>query len=430
MYKKFKNLLKGFTLIELIVGISILAVLASVFLANFNHGTSQKAVALAADSVVSSIRTAETKSQSGQILPGISCSAGNQVAEYHLVFMPGEKTYTLVEKDKCNIDHVFTTYTLPANVRLATNGFSIDGAEVLGVKIDIKLLPPFGAMSVSQNNGPYVPFKYTIIKVEYIDSSVSREIGLDGITGRVETDTILAKGSVQPPRDENTCFFVSSTYPTGTPVNMPLHMGSEIGQIASTSLEYFSSGVDLDIIGTKAVIDPDIAKDLVLFVPQFAGVIVQSYAKDYLGSGPGVSAGNAQITVKTPNGISPGKYDIIVYNTSSTDWTKATDLVEGVEVYLFNPNSARPSESKEITLQVSSNVGFKKSDVTFRLSDGSTINIPASKVTVSSNKTSATFKLNVPSGAPYGLADLSVQFNKFKVYYPSAFAINPPSCTF
>src|SRR5690349_15319328 len=65
----------GFTLVELLVSISIIGVLTGLMLANFRGGQQAAEVRLASDIVVSQIRSMQTSSLSGRLVS--ACSGGS-----------------------------------------------------------------------------------------------------------------------------------------------------------------------------------------------------------------------------------------------------------------------------------------------------------------------------------------------------------------
>lgn len=181
---------KGFTLVEMVVAIGIMAILATVSIASFSRGNKSKKVQLAADSLESAIRTAQDLSLNPKSVATISC-ADKVPSEYHLLFDSSSSKAVLGVVDKCgNPPLVIANYEILDGVQIrSANGLKIDSnsAGGSGGTIEIEFLPPFGNTKASLNGGSYASFGQATIILESTDSSVSRNIIIDGISGRVET---------------------------------------------------------------------------------------------------------------------------------------------------------------------------------------------------------------------------------------------------
>jgi prepilin-type N-terminal cleavage/methylation domain-containing protein len=189
---------RGFTLLELILAIAIVSVLTVMTIAGFSQGNKTRSVVLGTDTVISSIRTAQAASLSPQQVSTINCSSGNIPKEYHLKFDANSSDYNFIAKDKCDNLVTLQTFKLPSSVQIQSSGLQVDGVSVGsgGGNIDIKFVPPFGSMSVSLNGGSYQPFGQTTVTLQSVDGSVARNVVLDGISGRVDTNSIV--GSAIP----------------------------------------------------------------------------------------------------------------------------------------------------------------------------------------------------------------------------------------
>jgi prepilin-type N-terminal cleavage/methylation domain-containing protein len=200
--KKVRKLIKGFTLIELVVGVVIVAILSTVITAGFHQANKSKSLVLGVDIITSAIRTAQAKSLSGYVIPGSTCSQGNQASEYHLKFFPISTQTSIVSinlyaKDKCGNDYLLETYRLPNNLIISRYMGSVDSTPLYFYNLDIKFDPPFGKTSYSKYEGdPFVGFQTLTLAVSPDEfGNGSKHLSLDGITGKIDTD--IAFGSSQ-----------------------------------------------------------------------------------------------------------------------------------------------------------------------------------------------------------------------------------------
>lgn len=186
--KSKKQKSNGFTLIELLIAIAIMGILAAITLAGFHEGNKERAVVLGSDTIVTAIRTAQNYSLNPQPIEASTCATDKLPVEYRLVFSSSTNTILLRATDKCAVQSAVVTFTLPANVRVASgNNLKIDAAGVGagGGILRLKFTPPFAKLSGSLNGGIYNAFVQSTIKVESNDGAFSRQINVDGITGRV-----------------------------------------------------------------------------------------------------------------------------------------------------------------------------------------------------------------------------------------------------
>jgi len=189
----------GFTLIEMTVTIAIMAILATIVLANFKQGNQNRAVALGADTVNSSFRTAQTLSLNPKVLNNSSCASPDNIpTEYHIKMDSNNSTsFNLFTYAKCNTNTpiVVQTFQLPQKVRIKQDGLSMitSTGTTLGVgsgggTLEITFTPPFGKLKASVNGGTMQTFSQASITLESATSgTISRRIILDGITGRVDS---------------------------------------------------------------------------------------------------------------------------------------------------------------------------------------------------------------------------------------------------
>lgn len=135
--------LMGFTLIELVVSISIIGLVTGIFLANYHSTNKQSELTMAAQRLVSDIRLAQSYSLGSKEYGG-SVPSGGWGAHFDRVSSPGSykifadsngnKAYDSGEDDK---DKGGQTVNFPAGVRVAEIN-----AGVLVDLVDITFLPP------------------------------------------------------------------------------------------------------------------------------------------------------------------------------------------------------------------------------------------------------------------------------------------------
>ncbi|MFA4833269.1 MAG: prepilin-type N-terminal cleavage/methylation domain-containing protein [Patescibacteria group bacterium] len=142
LVKKFKSE-AGFTLIELIVSISIIALISGVFLANYHSTNKQSELTMTAQKLVSDIRLAQSYSLGSKEYGG-SVPSGGWGVHFDKASSPGSykifadsngnKAYDSGEDDK---DKGGQTVNLPAGVRIA----EINTGALIDL-INITFLPP------------------------------------------------------------------------------------------------------------------------------------------------------------------------------------------------------------------------------------------------------------------------------------------------
>ena len=97
--------------------------------------------------------------------------------------------------DKCSNPTVIQKTDLPTNTMLGVgNSFSVtdlSGTISSGNNLDIKFLPPFGQLTASLNGGSFQPFAQAVVTVQSNDASVVRNIFIDGVSGRVDTNAVI-----------------------------------------------------------------------------------------------------------------------------------------------------------------------------------------------------------------------------------------------
>jgi prepilin-type N-terminal cleavage/methylation domain-containing protein len=191
-----KNNITGFTLIEMLVVTAIMVILTSIVLVNYGKGNRYKSVTLGADIVASSVRSAQNYSLNPQLLTNADCSPDNVPTEFHVKFNTvTPTTYTLFAYAKCDATPtpiLIQKFDLPKNVRMKQeNGLVLcfpicAGTGAGGGTLEIKYIPPFAKVTASLNGGPYQAFNTATIILETTDGIVTKNININGISGRVD----------------------------------------------------------------------------------------------------------------------------------------------------------------------------------------------------------------------------------------------------
>lgn len=121
-YKKMKHQKKGFTLIEVVVVVAIIAIMSAVIFSNVNSGRSQSAVDAATRTLANAIRELQQYS-----LTGKQMVTNSDPCLYQIAWISGTARYTTTYfyKDNsgtCNQSMTIATYTLPGGVLFSGTG--------------------------------------------------------------------------------------------------------------------------------------------------------------------------------------------------------------------------------------------------------------------------------------------------------------------
>jgi prepilin-type N-terminal cleavage/methylation domain-containing protein len=172
------NSRKGFTLIELIVVLFMMAMLSTIMLANFRAGQRQRSVQLAADTLVNAFRTAQSYTLSGKKI-------GNCAPKYYYVTLTYSTAYTLFALDSCGGTDTIQTYNLPVNVKFRSGQIKVEGASA-SANAKIYFTPPFAKITASRDGGAAAAIAQATFILESSDGSVSKTVTVDGVSGKVE----------------------------------------------------------------------------------------------------------------------------------------------------------------------------------------------------------------------------------------------------
>jgi prepilin-type N-terminal cleavage/methylation domain-containing protein len=182
-----KNHVSGFTLVELLVVISIMALLSAVSLPNFRQKQKSRSVALGAEFVMSTIKNVQNYALTEKTINGPACSKGSSPKYYIAMFTQDRqiKTYAV---DKCNVSTLLETVKLTPSVEIKSSGYKIDGVSADALQLVFE--SPFAALSASSATvvNTQVPVKFTTstITLNYMgDANVFQDITVNGISGRI-----------------------------------------------------------------------------------------------------------------------------------------------------------------------------------------------------------------------------------------------------
>ena len=193
---------QGFTLIELIVTISILVLISSISISNFRNGERQKRLALAADAITNGIHNAQNYALTGKQISSSNCAVGAGITDksavaYRTVFTAGSNTFTLYADDNCTKvapfnSNLIETFNLPQSTVVDSSSMLL--TDINGISSNVSILQfkystPFGQMSaatqVGGNPSNFSVFKSAEITVKVIGSANTRKVIIDGISGRI-----------------------------------------------------------------------------------------------------------------------------------------------------------------------------------------------------------------------------------------------------
>jgi prepilin-type N-terminal cleavage/methylation domain-containing protein len=185
--KKIRNINQGFTLLEIIVAIFIIALLAGIFLANYHGGNQSNDLTFAAQKIVSDIRTAQNNS-----LGSVPYGGYLPVGGWGIHFDTTVNSYLLfadVNNNKVyDADEAVTasgglTFTLPANVvinNITGDNLTSDNSHT---KLDITFLPPNPTTRIYW--GPAASSSYAVIVLKHNITGKTADVNVN-ILGLIE----------------------------------------------------------------------------------------------------------------------------------------------------------------------------------------------------------------------------------------------------
>lgn len=173
---------KGFTLIELVIVTAMIAMIATVSIANFRKGEKSRGVNVAIDGFTGALTSAQNLSLTGRGTN--NANAACRDAQYYFVAFDYSTTYRLQALNNCSTVDTIETFRLPANTRIKVTGLVLAG-NVAPVSMAISFTLPYGQLRGSIDNGAYNSFTNAFITVESSDGTVTRTLTVNGLSGRI-----------------------------------------------------------------------------------------------------------------------------------------------------------------------------------------------------------------------------------------------------
>ncbi len=196
---------KGFTLVELLLSISIIGVITGMMMANFRGGQRSTEVRLASEILVDQIRSVQTSSLSGRLVsvcsggsfnlrvcepknPVVSCTGGSCQKRvptgYGIRFTTSPETSYLLFYDTdgdwrydAGEDLATVPYVVGNNVRLT--------ASSAGTPLDLVYTPPYGQVYV---NGSSSGTPIVTLTLGHQFGTTTRHVNIFTLSGKIEHD--------------------------------------------------------------------------------------------------------------------------------------------------------------------------------------------------------------------------------------------------
>jgi prepilin-type N-terminal cleavage/methylation domain-containing protein len=185
MIKKLRNKSKGFTLIELIVTISIMAILTSALILNFGTINKKRSLIAGRNTFVSDLRKAQSYSLSSRdISPGVHASA------YGLSIntLTSPQTYSFIADDNAPTPNrtIISTGKLPTNVKFeAISVIRSDFTINFVTDLTVLFKSPYARIVQSYLGSTNEKDSTTNITLSTQDESATATITIDGISGNI-----------------------------------------------------------------------------------------------------------------------------------------------------------------------------------------------------------------------------------------------------
>jgi prepilin-type N-terminal cleavage/methylation domain-containing protein len=174
----------GFTLVEMMVVLTISMVISSLFLANYKQSQSGRNLKLAADSVVSATRLMQNN-----ILSGLPHPAGNPTRDYS-VRINQTQYFTYVDQTDPSggITNRITLETINFPPNVSVTSITLGATSIApGTGLEIRFFPPFGTIKlVNPSTSTEVADTTATVVFSYPGSSVTKTLTIDGISGRIQ----------------------------------------------------------------------------------------------------------------------------------------------------------------------------------------------------------------------------------------------------
>lgn len=197
---------RGFTLVELLVSISIIGVLTGMMMANFRGGQQAAEVRLAADILVNQIRAVQTSALSGRLAsvcvggvndlkvcepgktPAVACTDGvcqrRIPSGYGIRFTSTDPKDYLLFYDTDN-DQLYDAGEEIASQAFVTTKTISASASTAGFPLDLVYKPPYGQLYVNGSDTGPVTVSLTL---SHDFGNLTRHVNIYRLSGKIEHD--------------------------------------------------------------------------------------------------------------------------------------------------------------------------------------------------------------------------------------------------
>jgi prepilin-type N-terminal cleavage/methylation domain-containing protein len=176
----------GFTLIEMIIAIFILAIISITSVAAFRRGQARKNVNIAADTISTVLTNGQNFALSARQIENSTCYLGKAPKSY-VAFFDHPDIVELYGIDKCDGINLVEKYSIPLKSRFHGDGFKIPDLKDPSTPLSIKFTPPFAEMTAAEGvNSRHRWFKAaTLVVVSSEYAEIEAEIEIDAVSGRI-----------------------------------------------------------------------------------------------------------------------------------------------------------------------------------------------------------------------------------------------------
>lgn len=194
---KTKRKINGYSLVELLVAMAMIALISTISIANFRANERKKRVVFAADGITNALRNAQNYTLTSRQIATSNCIQGTSVdraaVAYRVEFSRNSPTYTLRAEDKCGTSHTIETYTLPQQVQfnLITGlQMTVGGSTTNHSQVQVKFTPPFARMFGATTLGAGASFNAGFQGINFIihhssNTTITKTVIIDGISGKI-----------------------------------------------------------------------------------------------------------------------------------------------------------------------------------------------------------------------------------------------------
>ncbi len=196
---------RGFTLVELLVSISIIGVITGMMMANFRGGQQHTEVRLASDILVDQIRSVQTSALSGRLVsvcsggsnnlsvcepksPAVACTGG--VCQKRVPTGYGIRLTSSPDKSYVLFYDTDGDWRYDAGEELATNAYVSTNLvrlsdSNLGTPIDLVYAPPYGQVYV---NGILGSVATVTLTLTHQFGTATRHVTIHTLSGKIDHD--------------------------------------------------------------------------------------------------------------------------------------------------------------------------------------------------------------------------------------------------